>query len=144
MDNTLTNNTVVASYFVVEPNAENVTEITSIPEGKDWNFIHLKIAPTGQVRLFICLPLRKGIPLRHTRTRRCWSRAFCETIGLANAVESVCKVELPHQIKKAISHTGIKEEYFFWSTDASRKRRSFRHISVNEQIKKELSRLQLC
>lgn len=143
MKNTLTNNSVVASYFVVESNNAGVTEITSIPGGEDWNYVHLEVVPTGEVKVFIYLPLLNGMPLHQIRTRRQWSRAFCETIGLANAIESICRAELPHQIKNAISHDDIKDEYFFWKNPATGKRRRFRHISVKEQIRKELSRLQL-
>lgn len=119
MDNNLTNS-VRARYFVVEPGAVGVTEITSHLGWENWHCVQLTVTATGQVQVLVYCPIQPGGSHHQIRTRRNIPRKQCEGFGLANEVASMCKsTALPRQIKYALYHEGEREEYYFWRPNVS-------------------------
>lgn len=111
---------VGARYFVVEPGAVGVTEITSHLGWENWHCVKLVVTATGQVQVLVYCPIQPGGPHHQIRTYRTIPRKNCEGFGLANEVDSMCKTTtLPRQIKYALYLEGAKEEYYFWKPNAS-------------------------
>lgn len=112
MDNNLTN-AAGARYFVVEPGNVGVTEITSHLGYEEWHCVKLTVNVIGRVHVAVHAPERQGISNTIPRKQ-------CEGFGLANAVAGMCKATaLPRQIKYALCHEGVREEYYFWKPNAS-------------------------
>jgi hypothetical protein len=113
METNLASNSVGARYFVVEPGLVGVTEITAHLGWESWHCVKLMVTAVGKVHVAIYTPGHQGIS--HTIPRK-----NCEGFGLANAVADMCKAAaLPRQVKYALSHEGVREEYYFWKPNAS-------------------------
>ena len=121
MKNTLTNNSSEARYFVVEPKATKVTEITS-QLGEAWHCLKLAITPTHQVRLSIYRPIHTGG--LHNYIQIGLETSYEQGLYIWDTLDSLTKkagnLELPHQILGALYGLGDrKEEYYFWKPNAS-------------------------
>lgn len=105
-------NSIGARYFVVEPGAVGVTEVTA-HLGYDWHCVKLVVTNIGRVHVTVRAPERQSISCTIPRQQ-------CESFGLANAVAGMCKAAaLPRQVKYALCHEGEREEYYFWKSNAS-------------------------
>lgn len=112
MENKLANS-AGARYFVVEPGAVGVTEITSHLRKDKWHCVKLTVSAIRRVHVTVYAPGQQGV--NYTIPRK-----DCEGFGLANAVANMCKsAPLPRQIKYALYHESEREEYYFWKPNAS-------------------------
>ena len=113
MEYNLANNSVGARYFVVEPGAVGVTEITSHLGYESWHCVKLTVSATGRVHVTVYVPGKQGV--NNTIPHK-----SCAGFGLANAAASMCKsAALPRQIKYALYHESARKEYYFWKPNAS-------------------------
>lgn len=106
-------NSVGARYFVVEPGAVGVTEVTTHLRKDKWHCVKLTVSSIRRVHVTVYTPGQQG--MNYTIPRK-----NCEGFGLANAVAGICKeAALPRQIKYALCHESEREEYYFWKPQAS-------------------------
>lgn len=106
-------NSAGARYFVVEPGAVGVTEVTAHLGYKSWHCVKLTVSSTRRVHVTVYTPGQPGVNYTIPSVA-------CEGFGLANAAAGMCKTApLPRQIKYALCHEGERAEYYFWKPNTS-------------------------
>lgn len=119
MRNALINNPGKARYFVLEPKATKVTEITS-PLGEEWHCLKIVVTPTHQVRLSLYRS-------KHSLIERMIT-PYEQGLYIWDTLDKLLKKaggwstsELPYQIRSALfGLRGRNEEYYFWKPKASK------------------------